>query len=295
MRTIQGKKALVTGAAAGIGRALALGLAREGAAVYLLDRNEAGLAAVAHEVRSRGCEARTAICDVSRGEQISGAVETLLHRWGELDILVNNVGVAYYGPTLTMPAEQWERLLAINLHAPIQFTRELLPTLATRPEAHIVNVSSICGLISGGRFLAYHVTKFGLVGFSEGLRLEFARQGVGVTTLCPGPVLTDLYASAPCGHVGRQTPTPPRWLSTTPERCAAKAIRAIYHNRGLVLVTPLAYLLYYLRRFAPGLLDLVARFEYRKARKKKAALDEPRILPFPTRDLPDVAPIRRAA
>ena len=106
--------------------------------------------------------------------------------------------------------------------------------------------------------------------------MEFSRHGVGVSVLCPGVVLTNLFRTTPCGSWGKSTPTPPRWISTTPERCAAKAIRAIYRNQPLVLVTPLAYLLYYVKRFAPGLFELVNWIEGWKGRKKKlAAMDEP--------------------
>jgi short-subunit dehydrogenase len=187
-----------------------------------------------------------------------------------VDILINNAGVAYYGPTHHMTPQQWQWVLAVNLHAPIQFTHELLPVLLDRDEAHILNLASIAGLVAGGRFCAYHVTKFGLVGFSEALRAEYGRQGLGVTALCPGPVQTNLYRSAACGHKSKQTPTPPSWICTTPERVAEKAIRAIRRDRGLVLVSPLAYLLYYAKRLVPGLLDRLQNIGRRRKMREKA-------------------------
>jgi len=271
MRVIRGKKALVTGAASGIGRAIALALARETADLYLLDIDRERLAETATAARRLGVTVFTAQCDVSRPSDITAANHAMLGRWGELDILVNNVGVAYYGPTVNMTAQQWDRLLSINLHAPLQFTRELLPTLLARPEAHVLNVASMFGLVGLGRFVAYNTSKFALVGFSESLRAELGRVGLGVTALCPGFVRTDLFGSAPCGHKGRETPAPPRWISTTSERVAAKAINAIYRDRRLVLVTPAAHLLHYAKRFAPGLLDLLPRLGRRRAMKKKAA------------------------
>ena len=296
MRVIRGKQALVTGAASGIGRAITLALAREGAAVYLLDINSDGLAEVASEAREFGVEAVAERCDVGSREEVSAAVRNLLRQWGTLDILVNNAGLAYYGPTLNMTVDQWDRILQVNLYAPLQFTRELMPTLMARPEAHVLNVASICGLVAGGRFLAYHVSKFGLVGFSEGLRMEFARHGVGVSVLCPGVVSTNFFRTTPCGSRRKSTPTPPRWISTTPERCAAKAIRAIYRNKPLVLVTPLAYLLYYIKRFAPGLFEVVNGVERWKGRKKKlAATDKPGTLPLPEMNPVRTESLRRAA
>ena len=97
------------------------------------------------------------------------------------------------------------------------------------------------------------MSKFGLVGFSEALRAEFNRHGLGVTALCPGPVQTDLYKSSGCGYADRETPHPPAWACTTPERVAEKTIRAIYRNQAIALVGAAAYVLYYGKRLAPGI------------------------------------------
>lgn len=266
MKSIRGKLALVTGAASGIGKAIALALAREGADLYLLDVDEAGLKDVVAEVTSLKVKALGKVCDLTKPEAISQAVQEILSRWPHIDILVNNAGVAYYGPTHKMTGDQWSWLLSINLLAPIQLTRELLPTLLDRPEAHILNVCSIAGLVAGGRFAAYHVSKFGLVGFSEALRAEYGRKGIGVTALCPGPVRTKLYESAQTGKGStKPVPQPPRWICTTETKVADKAIKAIRKNKRLVLLTPLAHLLYQTKRFAPWLLDLLNH----TGRKKK--------------------------
>ena len=188
----------------------------------------------------------------------------LLKDWGGLDILVNNAGVAYYGPTECMTAEQWQRLLAVNLLAPIQFTRELLPTLLERPEAHILNVCSIAGLVASGRLAAYHVSKYGLVGFSEALRAEFDRRGLGVTALCPGLVRTNIFQAAVNGRPEKPKRTPPAWLCASPETIANQAVRAIVKNRGLVVVTPMARFLWYFKRLSPSLLSWISSFGKRK-------------------------------
>ncbi len=257
MKSIRGKRALITGAASGIGRALAVALAREGADLFLLDVDQAGLEDVVAEVTALKVKALGRRCDLAKPDEITAAVRDVLVRWRHVDILINNAGVAYYGPTHKMTAEQWNWLLAINLHAPIQLTRELLPVLMDRPEAHILNVCSIAGLVAGGRFAAYHVSKFGLVGFSEALRAEYGRKGIGVTALCPGPVRTKLYQSAQTGEKAKPAPEPPRWICTTEDRVADRAIKAIRKNRRLVLLTPLAHVLYQTKRFAPWFLDLL--------------------------------------
>jgi NAD(P)-dependent dehydrogenase (short-subunit alcohol dehydrogenase family) len=264
MRELRGKTALVTGAASGIGRAIALRLADEGARLYLVDLDAVKLALVVAETQQRGVEALGRQCDVAVPAQVSAAVHHLLDHLGGLDILVNNAGITYYGKTGTMSAEHWDRLLAVNLQAPIQFTRELLPTLLSRDEAHILNVASICGLVGLARVAAYTTSKFGLVGFSESLRSEYKGQGLGVTALCPGLVDTNLFAAAPRGQDLRDNKRPPRWLLASPELIADRAIRAIYRNRGLVVVQPYARLLYLAKRLAPGLLDRLYGLRRRK-------------------------------
>jgi 3-oxoacyl-[acyl-carrier protein] reductase len=264
MKIIRGKRALITGAASGIGREIALHLALEGVHVYLLDVNLDDLEVVAHDARVCGVEAVAVRCDLSQPEQIEAALGEMLDAWGHIDILVNNAGVAFYGPTDKMTAAQWEWLLGINLLAAIQITREVLPTLLLRPEGHILNVCSIAGLVAGPRSAAYHVSKFGLVGFTESLRAEYSRRGLGVTALCPGPVRTNLYRAGVSGKSNRVVPEPPAWLSTSPERVAVAAIRAIRKNQRFVLLTLVAHALFNAKRFAPGFLDWLNHFVRRK-------------------------------
>lgn len=271
MRQLRGKNALVTGAASGLGKAIALELAREGANLFLVDIDQAGLEAVADQSRQLGVETIAAQCDVTQPDQITATVRKLQAAWGGLDILINNVGVGYYGPTVHMTAADWNWLLAINLQAPLQFTRELLPALLDRAEAHVVNVASICGLVAGPRCTAYYVSKFGLVGFSEALRAEYGRQGLGVSAICPGPVLTRLFQTASTGRSGHQAPAPPAWICTTPQRVATKTIRAIRRDQGLVLVGWLAYALYYFKRLTPWLMDFAQRVGRRGKMRRKAA------------------------
>jgi short-subunit dehydrogenase len=256
MKHLKGKRCLLTGAASGIGRALALELAREGVHLYLLDVDVPGLQEVIEECRRRGVVAVGRECDLSEPTQISAAVADLLARWKYIDLLVNNAGVAYYGPTEKMTGQQWDWLMAINLLAPLQITRELLPTLLARKGAHILNVCSISGIVAGGRFSAYHTSKFGLVGFTEALRAEYNRRGIGVTNLCPGAVSSNLYNRAISGRSGSQpVPNPPAWLCASPEWVARRGLRGIKKNKRMVLVTPLARLLYVMKRISPGFLD----------------------------------------
>jgi len=293
VKSLQGKKALVTGAASGIGRAIAISLAEQGCDLYLIDRNETSLAESAAVARRCHVNVIESCCDVSDPEQISAAVGDVLFRWNEVDMLVNNAGVCYYGMSVDMADEQWDQILAVNLLAPLQFTRELLPTLLRRPEAHILNVSSMYGLFATSRCTAYHTTKFGLVGFSEALRAEYTRYGIGVTALCPGYVSSNLFQSMLTSE-GKPARRPPSWACATPEYVAKKAVRAIMRNQRLVLVTPLAYLGYYCKRFAPGIIDLLNRFGHKK--RFQRPVKRPTIIPFPShRDTPHDATTNAAA
>jgi len=271
MRSIKDKIAVVTGGAGGLGRAIALRLAHERAHLHLVDIDRSALERTAAEIAGRGVTCDTSVCDLADAAAIDRLADSLLARHGRIDILVNNAGVAWYGPTTTMRPDQWDRLLAINLHAPIRLTTKLLPVLLAQPEAHVINMASIAGWVCGGRYAAYHVSKFGMVGFSEALRAEFGRQGLGVTAVCPGPVLTSLYKNAPCGNAGRETPSPPAWICTTPERVAEATVRAIYRNRAVTFVGYSARLLHYAKRFAPWIFYLLHNIGRSKGIRRKLA------------------------
>ncbi len=269
MRQIREKVALVTGAASGIGRAIALRLAREGADLFLVDVDAEMLAVTVSETESLGVRAVGYVCDLAERDEVRRIKDVVLQTFGRVDILVNNAGVCYYGSTIRMSQLQWDRLMAVNLEAPMQITRDLLPTLLSRPDAHVVNVASVCGFVAVRQYVAYTVSKFGLLGFTEALRAEFGRQGLGVTCVCPGLVSTDLLSSAELAREDKPVPIPPAWSCATAERVADKTIRGINRDKRLVLVTPLAYVLYYLNRFAPYVFDVMNRWGRRRRLLKK--------------------------
>ena len=264
MRHFHGKTILITGAASGIGRALALRLADEGARLYLLDFDEVGLAATAREAAQRGAVTLARHCDVAQTTDVSAAVRYALRELGGVDVLINNAGITYYGRTAEMSAEHWERLTAVNLLAPMQFIRELLPSMLSRDESHVLNVASICGLVGLGRVAAYSASKFGLVGLSESLRAEYGRNGLGVTALCPGFVDTNLFSSAPLGSDRTEPKRPPRWMMCSPEQVASRGVQAMRRNERMVVMPPYARALYAGKRWFPGLLDFANRFQRRR-------------------------------
>jgi short-subunit dehydrogenase len=269
MREIRGKTALVTGAASGIGRAIALRLAKEGATLFLVDIDERGLAETAEDSRAAGFEVITRRCNVAEPRAVSATVAEALSRWNGVDILVNNAGITYYGKVERMSAEHWDRLMRVNLLSHIQFTRELLPSMLDRREAHVLNVCSVLGLIGMPKVAAYCTSKFAMVGFSEALRNELGRQGLGVTALCPGFVRTNLFTNAPLEAKAEEHKIPPKAITTTPERVANAAVKAIYRNRRLVVMEPFARLMYATKRFAPWVLDGIFHLGKRKRVERK--------------------------
>ncbi|MFQ5732669.1 MAG: SDR family NAD(P)-dependent oxidoreductase [Planctomycetaceae bacterium] len=294
MRDFRDKRVLITGAAAGIGRAMAFRFAREGAFVYLLDVDAPQLRDTLGRLAETGAKCDGAVCDLADAAALKAAVETVLDRCRTVDVLVNNAGVTYYGPTVRITPEQWERLLAVNFLAPVRLTQRLLPTLLSQPEAHVINVSSMYGLFVTPRSSAYHATKYGLIGYSEALRAEFSRFGLGVTSLCPGYVRTSLYDTA-MRHKERDLPTPPRWLTTTPERVADKALHAVRRNRRLVLASPLAHLACYFGRLLPGFLDVLYRLGHQKTYRLPTNPPKSPTLPIPAVDINEMPMRSRAA
>ena len=241
MKRLRGRRALLTGAASGIGRALARALAREGVELALVDRDAQRLEAVASGIEASGV--RTFCFDLAHEAAVSACAERVLAEGSGLHLLVNNAGTTWYGPTRRMPAEDCERVLAVNLLAPVRLTQRLLPTLLAQDEAHVVNLCSISGLVALRRLAVYSTSKFGLVGYSQALASEYGRR-LGVTAVCPGFVDTPLLEAS-------RARRPPSVLTTRPEVVAARTVRAIRRDRRLVLVSPLARALWWTRRFGP--------------------------------------------
>jgi 3-oxoacyl-[acyl-carrier protein] reductase len=264
MRTIRGRKAVITGAASGIGRAIALALAEEGADLFLIDRDADELTAVAQEAANHGGAVIIAICDLSVSAEIAKAVGHVRATWDGVNILANCAGVVCYGPYHLAIEEAWRQTIAVNLLAPMQIAHELLPTLLAAEEAHILNVCSFMGLVPWKKVPVYQASKYGLVGFTLALRSDYHRDNFGVTALCPGFVRTPMLDNVQDPEPHRQAPAPPAFLSTTPEAVAAVAIAAIRRNRGLVVVTPFARLAWWMTRLCPSLVDWINREGWRR-------------------------------
>ena len=153
--------------------------------------------------------------------------------------------------------------MAVNLLAPMQITTHLMNLLARADEAHIVNISSILGLVPVQGLAAYQASKYGLVGFTLAMRNEYHRGNFGVSAICPGLVKTPMVEPDGPSKIYAKMPRIPAWLFTTPERVAQATVDAIKRDRGLVIITFAAHLIWYLNRFFPGLVDILNREAWR--------------------------------
>jgi NAD(P)-dependent dehydrogenase (short-subunit alcohol dehydrogenase family) len=188
---LAGKVALVTGASRGVGLATALRLARAGAAVALVGRDEAALTAALHAVLEAGADALSIQADVTDEHQMLGAAEGAVETLGGLDIVVANAGVGRYGPVAEMPVEDWRRVLDTNLTGVFLAVRAALPHIRRRGGGHVVAVSSGAGKQGYPNMTAYCASKFGLQGFMAALAAELAPEPIKCTTVVPGSILTD--------------------------------------------------------------------------------------------------------
>ncbi|MGH7859785.1 MAG: SDR family oxidoreductase [Candidatus Binatia bacterium] len=194
---LEGKTALLTGAARGIGRATALVLAEEGARVAVLDRL-AEVQSTAAEIRKLGRDSTAAIIDLSKPDEIQSGIESLRSSFGEIDILVNNAGILdNVAPLARMTDEAWEREIAINLNAAFRLIRALAPRMAERKWGRIVSISSLAAVTGLHSQAGYAATKAALIGLTMSVTLEYARHGVTCNAILPGLVGTDAVRQMP--------------------------------------------------------------------------------------------------
>jgi short-subunit dehydrogenase len=263
MTAISGSAAAVTGAASGIGRALALELAARGCDVAVADLDEAGLASTAEEIR--GAHQRKVSVhrlDVSSPEQIEAFAKAAVAAHPGLNIVVNNAGVALFGQFHEIEQAQVEWLMNINFWGVVNGTRAFLPHLQTRPEAHVVNLSSIFGIIAPAGQTAYCAAKFAVRGFSEALRheLQMNKSPVRLSVVHPGGVSTNIVRNARTG-AGVANSNQDRseaidrfaqMAKTTPKGAAERIIRGIEKNEPRILIGNDARFLDLLQRFKPA-------------------------------------------
>ena len=251
--------AVLTGAASGIGAALAPLLARRGARLALVDVNGPQLQTTATLARAQGVDVSTHVLDLASPDAARQLHDEVLAAHGRVSVLVNNAGVALGGNFMQVAAADFDWLMSINFGAVVTLTRVFMPLLAREPAAQIVNLSSIFGIIAPPGQTAYCASKFAVRGFSEALRHELQTAGspVGVTLVHPGGVRTRIAqdarvpAGAGAAEVAQRKAAADRLLTLAPEAAAARILRGIERREARVLVGSDAVRAAWLQRLFP--------------------------------------------
>jgi NAD(P)-dependent dehydrogenase (short-subunit alcohol dehydrogenase family) len=252
--------AVVTGAASGIGRALAVRLAQEGASLAIADINGAELDETARMLKPAGgssLKVTTHIVDVSDKEGVAAFARDVVEAHGRANLLVNNAGVGLFGMAEQLSIEDIEWLMGVNFWGVIHGVKHFLPILRMQPQAHIVNISSVFGLVGPVGHSAYAASKFAVRGFTEALRHELAGGSVKVSIVHPGGVKTNIAnksrrgAGADQAAVDRERAIFNMAARTSPEKAADRIVRGILRDEERILVGFDAWAMDRIQRWAP--------------------------------------------
>ncbi|BES69249.1 SDR family NAD(P)-dependent oxidoreductase [Marinobacter nanhaiticus D15-8W] len=245
MKELQNKVVVVTGAASGIGRALALKLADKGCRLALSDMNEAGLVDVTSAC-ARKTDAKSYLLDVSHRDAIYAHADAVMKDFGQVNMVVNNAGVALSASVREMTDEDFKWIMDIDFWGVAHGTRAFLPHLIASGDGHVVNISSVFGLIGVPKQSAYNAAKFAVRGFTEALRQEMKleKQPVQVSCVHPGGIRTNIARAARMGkseNAEAQRNGFDKLAMTSPEKAAGIIIRGIQKNESRILVGPDAW------------------------------------------------------
>jgi short-subunit dehydrogenase len=258
---LAGRRALVTGAAAGIGRATALALAGEGVALEAVDRDAAGLEALAEVVHAAGGRARSRVVDLSRPDEVEPLVGRLEREAGPIDLLVNVAGIGLQASVLEMTPDDLRRLFEVNFFAAAALCREALRAMSARRSGHIINVSSAAARRGLPGLGAYAATKGALHTFTQALRLEARRSGVAVTEVLPISTRTRFFQAAT--NRAARPYTAAGWMQT-PEYVAERIVACARRPVAELHTTPVLRPIFALDALAPNLVERLIAWYYRR-------------------------------
>ena len=233
--SFNGKVAIVTGAASGIGLATAKRLAREGARVAIWDLNEAGAQAAAAEINQAGQQAIASRVDVSRRDQVDAAVKEIHAKFGPIGILVNNAGMTLFRNFMEMDEETWDKVMTVNLKSMLVCTQAVLPDMIEAKWGRVVNVSSSSAQTGSARMSCYAASKGGVIAFTKALAQELAATGITVNNVPPGFVDTPMLRGSDIGKVVDQVAAAsPMKRAGQPEDMAAAIAFLVSEDAGYI-------------------------------------------------------------
>lgn len=271
MKQFQNKNVLITGAGSGIGQQTALAFAKLGANLWLTDINDEGNEQTAQQIQQLGGNAKTFNCDVAKPKSVEKLAKTVHKEIEAVDVLINNAGIGAAGRFLDTKLETWHKVMDINLMGVVHGCHYFLPNMvevakANKKEAgHVVNLSSLAGYVAPADMSIYATSKFAVFGFSESLRADMGKYGIGVSAICPGIINTPIVqnsvlegAMAENQNAHEKVVEFYKKRNYTPAQVAQQIVAAVKKNRGVQPVSPESWVMYYAKRFAPS---LVAKME----------------------------------
>lgn len=254
MSGFAGKTVLITGAAGGIGQALCRHFAGLGARIGALDKDGAALDELCEGLRGDGAAPSAVAADIADSAAVTAAVARIAGELGPIDVLVNNAGWASFGSVLRIPTEHVERMLALNVAAPVALIQAVLPEMIDRGSGQIVNISSVVGAQAIPRMSVYSATKSALSSLSTGLRMELKGTGVDVLVVAPGSTNTPFFESAAAVDAKAKRLAETQY---SPERVARAVVRSCIRRRREVTLTVEGKLITLIRRFSHRTADAV--------------------------------------
>lgn len=252
---LQGRTAVITGAASGIGRELAVLLWEQGCGLALVDLDEGGLEAIADQLQSNGAGPRVSLhkADVAERTRMQALPEEVMAAHGQVNLLFNNAGIGYEGAFPQTSLETWDHVLGVNLWGVIHGCHFFMPHLAKADTAHIVNMSSLFGVVGMPGQSAYSASKFAVRGLSESLWEELRTTHVGLTLVHPGSVATNIMQTSD-GDDPELMAYLANWYdknAMAPKAAAERILKAVQKGQRRLMIAPEAYVADYVKRMLP--------------------------------------------
>lgn len=268
MKDFKGRIVVITGAGSGIGRETALAFARGGARVIATDLRAEAAAETQRLIAAAGGQAAHYAVDVTDADAMQRLAAQVAREHGVPDVLVNNAGIGAAGRFLDTTLATWKKVLDINLMGVVHGCHAFLPAMVARKQGgHVVNLASLAAYVAAADMPVYCTSKYAVLGFTESLRADMARHGIGVTAICPGVINTNIIKGTimegGMGDAGVRDKIDDFYAKRnyTPAQVAAAIVDAVRRNQGVRPVSPESWAMYYLKRLSPALVTKLAGTE----------------------------------
>jgi short-subunit dehydrogenase len=268
--SFQDQVAVITGAASGIGHALAVALAGAGARVVLTDIDGTAVEAATARLQAAGRRVECRVLDVTDAAAVAALISETIKRHGRIDLMFNNAGIAITGDARDLDVARWRRVVEVNLMGVIHGSDAAYRVMCAQGHGHIINIASLAGLIPFPTNAPYSTTKHAVVGLSMSLRTEGADLGVKVSVVCPGFIESNIYAASEAVNLPREKMNDQiPFAKVTAEDAARLILEGVRRNRAVIVFPRYARVLSWLYRFNPGFAMPLGRRMIRDLRKMR--------------------------